>query len=283
VQRNPSGTVIETFPDGKKIQTMQDGSRIELYPDGRRIDVSATGDVLERLADGTEIRKKLRTANSITCWKCATMVSVPMAKFIFCCPMCRSILIASKKESEENLQGQERQAADCRAAFNYFNKKGDGQLDSNNLGEMLGQLNFGAEAFPEIFTAADENKDGRLSYQEFASYWELLQKKMVETASAPMVEMTRDLLEKQKAELNKERLRLEAQNAELSKRLATDAGAKAELESAEAKLKAINSEFQSKEKQMNETMNEQRRRQKSFLKDRLAKRKAAAAQAAGKK
>jgi len=96
---------------------------------------------------------------------------------------------------------------------------------------------------------------------------------MLQTASAPMVEMTRDLLQAQKEELNKERLRLEAVNKELSK-LANDAAARAQYASAEEQLAKINSEFVLKDKQINEALTEQKKRQRQFLDARIAKRKA---------
>merc|ERR1712037_1091663 len=122
-----------------------------------------------------------------------------------------------------------------------------GYLNRSEVGEMLSELNLGPNAFPEIFTVADANKDDVLQYPEFVVYFGLLQKKFLETASAPMVEAAKDILEKQKEELNKERVRLEAQNAELKSKMATDASAKAEFDTAEAQLAKINKQFVQKE------------------------------------
>merc|ERR1711934_939307 len=157
--------------------------------------------------------------------------------------------------------------------FERFDRAKSQYLNRNEVGDMLSELNLGPNAFPEIYTEADANKDDVLQYPEFVVYFELLQKKFLETASAPMVEAAKDILEKQKEELNKERVRLEAQNAELKARMATDASAKAAFDTAEAQLKEINKQFVQKEKQAGDIMTEQKRRQRSNTQRRLEARK----------
>jgi len=159
VQRNPNGTVIETFPDGKKVQTMVDGSKIEIYPDGRRIDISNTGEVLERLADGTEIRKKLRTSNCVACHKCKTVVTVPIGKFTFCCPMCRTILLANKLKvigstgtADQNSTASESdRQQEIKAVFSRYDRDNDGSIDKSELGELLEELHFDRDGFQDVY------------------------------------------------------------------------------------------------------------------------------------
>lgn len=273
VQRNPNGTVIETFADKKKVQTKVDGSRIEVYPDGRRIEINVNGDVLEILPDGTQIRKKLKTTNTVTCWKCQTVGAVPMGKFLFTCQMCRTILLAIQKSDTDDKNPEASRQQEVKAVFERFDRAKSGHIDKAGLGEILSELNLGTTAFPEIFTEADANGDHVLQYPEFVIYFRLLQKKFLETASAPMVEAAKDILEKQKEELNKERIRLEAQNAELKARMATDASAKAKFDTAEAQLAKINKQFVQKEKQAGDIMTEQKRRQRSNTQRRLEARK----------
>ena len=101
VQRNPNGTVIETWKEAAgehKVQTKADGSRIEMFPDGRRVQTGVDGSVLEILKDGTQIQSKNVVKECVVCSKCQTVISVPRSSFVFCCPMCRNVMLAHKEK-----------------------------------------------------------------------------------------------------------------------------------------------------------------------------------------
>ena len=112
-----------------------------------------------------------------------------------------------------------------------------------------------------------------MTFKEFKLYFNELQKKMIESAQAPVIEMTRKMMEDQKRELAKETEALLRKNQELKERIKTDEAARTELEDNEKKLSKISSEFSLKAKLVETALHEEKKRSKASLANRLAKKK----------
>tara|TARA_B100000780_G_scaffold253220_1_gene200730 strand:+ start:197 stop:1168 length:972 start_codon:yes stop_codon:yes gene_type:complete len=299
-QRNPNGTVIETWSDGRRVQTSLDGVRIEKFADGRTIQTDSSGTVLEKLADGTLLPPQQPTLvqKCVACSRCTTIISIPSDAFVVCCPMCRHImlghqidLIGSAKKAatlapKKVEWGQhDDTASEVKAIFDRYDRNASGGIDQDEVDSMLKDLNFPSSKFTEIFLASDDNNDGELQFHEFVGYFNRLNTAILSLAQPADLSMTAQMMEQQKEELRKAKEELDQQVADLTKKLAAATISNCD-ELADQKRKAdeqvirIEKELKLREKHFETAVKEQHKRRSDALHAKLARRKAKNADAA---
>jgi len=269
VQWNVNGTIIEMMPDKRKIQTKRDGSRIESWPTGRRIETHPGGKVVEVLPDGTRKISSLVNYRNTQCNKCHSVVQVPLGQFVLSCPLCWNVILAHKSavigragstclESSPSPEDHDR---DVRMIFDRFDADNSGSVSKGEVDALLRELNFPHDAVQSLFTStcAGDN-DGEIQWDDFTCFYNKLQRKMQETSRVPEIEITKQHLEKQQAELNVQRELLRHSSSQSSAELVDTI--KSEFTARSEQLRAVTESARERTRELYEAKRRMRKRKK---------------------
>ena len=296
-QRNPDGSVIESYPDGRQVQTSVGGTRIERYPDGRQVQTDTSGTVIEQLADGTRLPPKQPkiTQRCVSCSNCASIVTVPSDSFVICCPFCQQIMLGHKvsvigstqtvaeglaAKASRPLWGENHDAAaDIKAIFDRYDQNRSGGIDQVELSNMLEELHFPKNAFGSIFDSADENHDGELQFPEFVQYFNDLNSAVIGLAAMPDLAMSAQMMEDQKSLLMTAHEEITARlvdvDAKLGKANISNCDELAdEKRMLQEQIVSIDKELALRSRHLETAVKEQHRRRREALHKKLADRKA---------
>ena len=292
-QRNPNGTVIETWSDGRRVQTSLDGVRIEKFVDGRTIQTDPSGTVIERLADGTLLppRQPKFVQKCVSCSKCTTIISLANDSYVVCCPMCRNIMLAHEirvigsGQTASQLKNQKVQwgkhddtASEVKAIFDRYDVNASGGIDINEVGNMLKDLHFPPTEFSDIFMSSDENSDGELQFHEFVTYFNKLNIAILSLSKPADLSMSAQMMEDQKVELRKAKENLEKLQVELQEKLGkatiTNCDELANKKrKTDEQIAIIEAELKLREKHFETAVKEQHKRRHDALQAKLKARK----------
>lgn len=153
--------------------------------------------------------------------------------------------------------------------FKKYDVDNSNSIDRSELGVLLAELQFPTEYFDNLFTEMDVNNDNVLQFDEFLSFYTQMQRHLTETAQAPVLAMTQDLLEEQRAALHKEKGKQEA----LYEQMVADGNTQQANESKQL-LQRLKDEYEAKTAQLKQASDAKRARQKKFLEQKLAQRQA---------
>lgn len=148
-----------------------------------------------------------------TCISCKTILGVPPGVVEFGCPSCGARMRANNANAigtngnieHDQMHSLHEREDQIREIFATYDTSGDMLIDRAELSLLLKDLQFPKVFTNQQFMAADYNRDGVLSFEEFVPLYNRLRMVMAESAKTATVSSEKAALDEERAKFEAER------------------------------------------------------------------------------
>ena len=200
----------------------------------------------------------------------------------FSCPVCKWVIVTHQAvvigvTHQGQTTGPVDRESELRILFSTYDEDDTGDINMDELGHLLANLNFPAPGeLSDLFHAADENRDGVLDWSEFMTFYNELQTKMLRSSVVADIRMTEHVIREAETAVSRDQQRVaQAQKTLKQAGRTTGHGEQRELtleERAKA-LQKMSNDLKNASANLNDAQRAERESSEKSLQRRLAQRK----------